>query len=75
MTAIFKCEGVIFTRHVVDDGQRYEWQSADGKLYVGRNEGRSTCWARTNGRACGQSFLNLKLAMQAAAQAQWRAAA
>lgn len=71
----FTIANVTFRCWIVEDGQRYEWRSLDGRLTAGRNVGLSTCWARAQGRHLGSHFKDLKTAMFSATQAIGRAAA
>jgi hypothetical protein len=64
-----------FHCHIVDDGQRYEWRTADNMRAAGRNVGGPTCWARVQQRYVGRDHPSLKLAMIAAARTALRAAA
>lgn len=59
----FTIGGTTFQCWITDDGQRYEWRSADGRLTVGRNTGRSSCWGRRGGNLVGSSYPSLKAAM------------
>jgi hypothetical protein len=72
----FAIGNVTFRCHQVDGGQRYEWRSTDGRCTAGRNPGKGSHWAKTEGASVGQSFPTLRAAMLAAvAFQQLRAAA
>lgn len=71
----FTCNGITFRCWITDAGGRYEWRSLDGRLFVGRNVGSGTCWARAGRQRVGTAYRDLKTAMQAATLARWRAAA
>lgn len=64
-----------FHCHVVDNGQRYEWLTLDGRRAAGRNMGGPTCWARVDRSYVGRDHPSLKLAMIAAARVEAQAAA
>jgi hypothetical protein len=67
----FKIGGVEFVCFWVgDNGGHYEWRSTDGRRVVGRNVGKSTCWATCDGRTMGSHFLSLRHAMSASVAAK-----
>lgn len=58
----FTIAGVTFRCWTMADGT-FEWRSIDNRLVVGRNSGKSTCWAAVNGHERGRDFKKLRDAM------------